>query len=567
MSRNTKAATFGALVLIFALLVPGCGPATTPAPAVDEVTQSVDEEGATATEQVVLTATSEPEATEKPTEDVFRLAVAYGEPSPDPHITAGSWTGDFLVSCAYQSLVRMEGTPRKPEMLLAESYEKRDDLTEWTFHLREDAVFHDGTPVTAEDVRYSWARVMTLKQGYAYLWLPFADADSAKVIDDYTISFELNGPFADFLTSLSSLPIVNSDLVRSHQEEGDYGDEGDYGQAWMAEGQDAGSGPYIWEDYEPGTQHVFQAVEDYWFGWPNPKHMDTVIVKVIPELGTQKLALTKGEIDWAGDLSVEDYKELLDTPGVEPVQRLPNVRFVLFMNNQQGPTSDVNVRKAIAYSFDYDAMLDTVIGEKCVGLFPGTLEGTMPLEMPEYDIEKAKEYLAESPWPDGGFEVTFNYLHESPEDLNASLILKEGLDKLNIKLNLVPTPWTECLAMCQEAETAPMIQSSDQSPEWTMWMTLDSKFNSAHWGSFTLCTYYRNEEVDRLIKAAAGEPDEEKRKEMYAEIQRLVADDMPYLSLYDKAYRQAHVEGLKGVDLGRGLRPYPHIIEKLYYED
>ena len=164
-----------------------------------EVTKVVEEVVTQVVEkEVVVTATPEPEA-----EDIFRIAIAFDTWSADPAIvTNGSWTGEFMARSSYDTLGVMRGYPYVPQLVLAESYAVNDDYTEWTFVLREDAVFHDGSPVTAADVKYSWDRIHALGTDVSSVWAGVADMDSLEVVDERTVRFTLNGPFANFIATL-----------------------------------------------------------------------------------------------------------------------------------------------------------------------------------------------------------------------------------------------------------------------------------------------------------------------------------------------------------------------------
>ncbi len=486
-------------------------------------------------------------------EDVFRIALMWDTWTLDPAHGYGSWAADLMMRMSYDTLVSMRGYPYQPEMRLAESYEVNDDYTEWTFKLREDAVFHDGSPVTAEDVEYTWKRNFAVGSELMGFWADVADADSVSVLDEHTVRFELRSPFADFLSTLPWFYIVNADVVSEHV------DADDYGQAWLAENE-AGSGPFVLESYEPNNQHVFAAVPDYWHGWPNPDHMDKIIIKIMPASSTQKLSLQKGDIDWAGDLDYEDFLSLEDEPGIVTNVRGENV-YLLHMNNQQGPTSDPNVRKAIAHAFNYDALLEGVIGEKPQGLVGPNVPGFLPQDMPQYDLEKAREYLAQSPWPDGGFEITFRYLADYTPDELCGLLLKEGLEQLGITVELVPTEWTLYFELCQSPETATMLSIEFPEP-YSISQVLDERYNSTNWGSVTGCSFYKNEEVDRLLQALKAEPD----TEAIATIQKLVLEDMPQLVTFIYGYKEAYSDRLQGLGESHPY-PYPPHPEDLYFSD
>jgi peptide/nickel transport system substrate-binding protein len=536
-------------IIVVSLLVACAGQPKT-ATTVPEATQATSAPEVETTEQAAPVG-----------ENIFRISLTWDTSSLDPAFAYGSWAGDLMMRMTYDTLVRMRGQPWQPEMLLAEKYEVNDDYTIWTFHLRKDAVFHDGTPVTAADIQWSWERIFNLGSSLISYWGDSADADSVVVVDDQTVQFKLKAPFADFLATMPWFYIINSKLAKSHAEAGDFGDEKDYAQAWLATNE-AGSGPYFVESFEPNNQHTFAAVKDYWFGWRNSSHMDKIIIKIMPSSSTQKLSLVKGDLEWAGDLEPEDFLSLKDQSGITTNLR-GNGYYILQMNNQKGATADPNVRKAIAYAFDYDSMLETVIAEKATGLFAPEVVGYIPLDMPVYDLEKAKEYLAKSSYSNGGFEITFNYMADVKYDQTAALLVKEGLEKLNmgIKVTLVPTEWTQYFELCRTPETAPNMQSIELSTMYSISQMLDERYNSKNWGSVTGCSFYKNEEVDKMLASLKENPDET----VTENVQKIVNDDMPMMMVYVYGYKEAFTSKLKGLDEVYPY-PYPPFPQDLYYE-
>ena len=235
--------------------------------------------------------------------------------------------------------------------------------------------------------------------------------------------------------------------------------------------------------------------------------------------------------------------------------------YLMHMNNLEGPTSDPNVRKAIAYAFNYDAMLETVVGEKAQGLFAPDVPGFVPLDMPDYDLEKAKEYLAQSAYPDGGFELTFAALADYKPEETIGLLLQEGLGELNITVKVVPTEWTQYYELCRTPESAPDILSIELPTGFSMRYSLNDRYNSANWGSVNGCSFYKNEEVDRLLAAINAEPDDE----AIAEIQRLVFEDTPQLLLHVYGMKQAYPDNIQGLGNENHPFPYPPFPQDIYY--
>ena len=146
----------------------------------------------------------------------------------------------------YDGLYRWEDNPPKLEPWLAESHTVSPDGLTYTFKLRRGAKFHDGTEITAEDVRGSAERILAIKKGAAALLSTMIAPGAAKAVDRYTVQFTLTKPAAIFLAVVPEIHVVNMALVKKHEK------DGDWGQAWLTNNE-AGSGSYVLDRYDPAT--------------------------------------------------------------------------------------------------------------------------------------------------------------------------------------------------------------------------------------------------------------------------------------------------------------------------
>ena len=547
------------VLVVLGMLVAACG-APTPPPAESPTTAPPAGEMPSVA----------PPATEVPTGPVVAtVGIGYEIASIDPATVWFDSPERASLHALYDGLIVLRGDPPQADPLLAERWESSDDLTEWTFYLSQEAVFHDGSPVTAEAVKWSWDRMMALQSGKSYIWAGVADADSLSVVDDYTVSFALNKPYVPFLDTLVYLKILNPAVLREHEEAGDFGEEGDYGQAWLID-HEAGSGPFTIERWEPGVEYVHTAVSDYWHGWPNGKHVDTFIMKVIREMKSRLLALQAGEVDHivVPDATPEFYALEAD-PNIV-VKNVPGYgMWMIMMNNQRGPTADVDVRKSIAYAFDYEGFVPSVGGGFLAeSPLPRGSTYFAPQDMPTFDLERAREYLAQSEWPDGGFELNIVYLGTLPLEEQAALVLAEGLGELNINLNLVPKTWSEMTEMCGSVDTAPDLwvgYNSGEIPDPDNF--LSANYNSANWGGWPTCHYYKNEQVEELLDEGASEGDPEAREDIYAQVQELVAADQPVIWFAQGGVPVAWNVRFRGTDTSLGpAEPFYPLPSDIYIE-
>lgn len=439
----------------------------------------------------------------------------------------------------YDALFIYRGADMEPN--LVDSWEVNDDATVWTLKLKDYAVFHDGSPVTADAVVYSFNRMLEIGGPPTYRWADIADENSAKALDDYTVEFTLTKPFAPFLGTLTQVYVVNPAIVEEHR-----GD--DFGQSYLKE-HEAGSGPFVQGRWEIGNVYEFIAVDDYWGGWRGDDHLDGFLWIITRDDRSRVNKLLAGEAHIADNVAGTDVGLVEDANGYHIEEAQGFLVNTLKMNNQGEYTSDPNLRKAIAYAMNY-ASLPEVQPQPITllkGPMPGNFVGAVELDVPTYDLEKAREYLAKTPWPDGGITLDYVYVTDfAPEEI-PGLLLLEGLAELNITLNMVPMLWPDMVASCGSPDTGPDIINIYTLPAYLdPDAALYNQYHSAQWGSFNSCNFYKNDEVDSLLDAARVEPDQDKRMEMYARIQEILVEDQPSVWMYTEDQLLGFDDSVKG---------------------
>ncbi len=289
---------------------------------------------------------------------------------------------------------------------LAESWEISDDGLEYTFHLRQGVKFHNGNDFTAEDVAYTFHRLLTVEGGVNTEFIDqIKGADEllagetdtlegVEVVDDYTIKVTLKEPFAGFLASISS-PGVSIYDSEATEAAGD--------QFGMDPAVTVGTGPFEFTSWSFNNQLVLTRNEDYWNG---ASELPGVVIKIIPDTETQSMMFESGELDILDlDYAADSVDRFTETYPDQIVQG-PRVGIVYFtMNFNQEPFQDVRVRKAVQMSIDRQAILDALYGGRGQveqGIFPHGLIGFNPdQEEIKYDPEAAKALLAEAGYANG----------------------------------------------------------------------------------------------------------------------------------------------------------------------
>ena len=283
----------------------------------------------------------------------------------------------------YETLVTYKGnnTLTFYPCLATEWTVSNDSLT-WTFNLRENVKFSNGNDFTAEDVKYSFDRVLTMaapESGVDWILSQCMDTNSTTVIDDYTIQIKLTQAYGGFLALLpfTVAAIVDKDYVEAHG-----GVVAGVENEWMKLNP-MGTGPYMLDHWTRATELVLNKNPNYWGGWEG-KHVDKVVLKYADEAATRILALKNGDADmvyipYANLNDVKDEKGVV----VHPFDSYDIIMCVIntkASNNQY--LADGQVRKALSYAFDYDTAIETAYNG-----FASRLAGAIPKGMPFYDTQ------------------------------------------------------------------------------------------------------------------------------------------------------------------------------------
>lgn len=464
-------------------------------------------------------------------------------PVLDPHVRY-DWSTRMMQQALYDALAKYTGNPARIEPWLAERWESSPDAKVWTFHLVKNARFHNGDPVDAEAVRYSFERGLKLNKGVAWMLKDFLEPAGIQVLDPYTVRFTLKQGYAPFLGWVPWWYIVNPKEVKAHEV------DGDYGQKWLTE-HSAGSGPYKQKRWEQNVLHELVANDAYWKGWPmgEAKRPAGIVYRIIREPAAQKAALARGEADIVEGLTPEDFDQLKKAKGTVVEDHPGMTTFGIKFNTQHGPTKDINLRKAIAYAMDYESMLKIYNGAAVLETspFPQGMRGHIDVPgRPTQDLAKAREYLAKSAHPQGGIELDYYHVAGLEEARRIGLVLLLNLQKLNIKVNVIAEQWPNMVARGAKAETAPHMTSVYVTPISTDPDAVAYQYHRNAWGQYFAMSHYDNPKVDALIDKARALGKWEERAPLYAQIQQQIMADQPEVFGMIQNRRWARRDYLKG---------------------
>ncbi len=445
--------------------------------------------------------------------------------------TGENYSIDAALRTLYDSLFMARGNDILPH--LVSSYQGNEDASVWDFELVQNATFHDdGSSVNADAVVYTFNRMMEIGGPPTYRWEGIVD--SVEATGEYSVRFTLGQSFAPFPQTLSQLFIVNPATVEANR-----GD--DFGASYLRT-TSAGSGPFTQGRWEIGNLYEFHGVDDYWGGRPE-NGIEGFIWIIQREGSTQVNSLLAGETHVADTIDFSDIDRLNESPDhyveVNPSFFTNTLKF----NNNQGPTADVNVRRAIAHAMNYDILPDVLDNDIVIlpgpqpANFPGHVEG---LDIPTFDLEKAKEYLAASDyadeWEAGTLELDYVYVTALAMEEVPGLLLQSNLAEIGVTMNMVPMLWPDMVASCGQPETGPDIINIYTSPRYgDPDAFYYNQYHSANWGSFFSCNFYSNPRVNELLLGARAESDWNNRLDMYAEVQEILVDEAVGAWMYTEA--------------------------------
>jgi peptide/nickel transport system substrate-binding protein len=341
----------------------------------------------------------------------------------DPADTLGVISPFMVLYALHDAMVKpMPEKLQSPS--LAESWSTSKDNLTHDFVIRDGVHFHDGEPVTAEDVKFSFERY----RGAAHALMK-ANVASIEAVDARHIRFHMKNPWPDFLTFYSSASGAGWIVPKKYTEK--VGD-----QAFKQ--HPIGAGPYKFVSFTPGVELVLEAFDGYWRKKPAVKH---IVMKVIPDESTRLAALKRGEVDIAYSIRGELAQELQKTPGLKLDPVVLQAPFWVYFPDQwdaKSPWHDVRVRQAANLAIDREGMSKALFLGYCKvtdSVIPYTFEYYWQPPKAVYDPEKAKQLMAAAGHA-GGFDAGLYYVDSSYANVGEVAI--NNLAAIGINLRLQP---------------------------------------------------------------------------------------------------------------------------------
>ena len=449
-----------------------------------------------------------------------------GTPDLDPAIAT---TGSSCIAMAnmYDTLVYPGKDGVEPRV--AESWENSEDGLTYTFHLKKGIKFHDGSELTASDVVFSMNRLLAIGEGYAYL---FTDSvESAEATDDYTVVFHLKKTFGPFVSALVRLLIVNEDLVMANKQDGPYGEFGDYGKAWLVT-NDAGSGAYMAKELVQQDYFLAEKFDDWFVGWNNQYAPAGFKMMAITEASTVRTMVANKELDITDQWqSAETLAALEKMDGVSIGEYSTYLEYNMYYNTQIEPMDDINFRRAISCLIDYDTICESVFihSVKATGPVPATVQGHVDTTVFEYNLDKAKEYLAASKYANNYGDYTIEILCNSDvADLEKiALMIQSAASQIGLNIEISKAPWVSIIDRMGSVETTPhMIAINSGLSYDEAGAYLESRYHSKTMGTWEQGEWLGDTKLDGMIEDALATVDKTERFAKYGEIQTYIVDEL-----------------------------------------
>ena len=433
---------------------------------------------------------------------------------------------------------------------LAESWDISDDGLEYTFHLRQGVKFHNGNDFTAEDVAYTFHRLLTVEGGVNTEFIDqIKGADEllagetdtlegVEVVDDYTIKVTLKEPFAGFLASISS-PGVSIYDSEATEAAGD--------QFGMDPAVTVGTGPFEFASWSFNNQLVLTRNEDYWKG---ASELPGVVIKIIPDTETQSMMFESGELDILDlDYAADSVDRFTETYPDQIVQG-PRVGIVYFtMNFNKEPFQDVRVRKAVQMSIDRQAILDALYGGRGQveqGIFPHGLIGFNPdQEEIKYDPEAAKALLAEAGYADG-FDMEIAADSSASDTMTMALeIVSDQLAEVGINAEIKNYDESTWLETRKSGELGSFMStwSADYNDPDNFIYTF---FGNEEKTKIRSINYPDTEVMNRVAKARTIVNEDERLAEYKALEEKIVHEDAAWVPMFSRLHLFAVSKRVEG---------------------
>jgi peptide/nickel transport system substrate-binding protein len=458
---------------------------------------------------------------------------------------ADSYSNEIVaMNNMYEQLTRYNPQTKQVDPLLATKWSTSPDGLTWTFTIRTGVQFHDGKTMTADDVKASIDRTMQINGGAAYIWSPVKSID---VTSPDTVVFNLKYPSPmDLIASADYAAYIYDTKAAGGQDL----------KKWFEKGNEAGTGPYELDSWNPGqeTELRLKAFPDYWGGWSGP-HYTRYTFSVTPEATTAAQLLRSGQVSIVERMTPQLWQTFQGQTGFRTTDSPSWQTLLAMLNTSYGPLSDERVRQAVASAINYDGMIAALHGgaEQISGYVPPGLWGHFDdLSNPTYSQSDAAHLLQQAGYGPGGkpMNLTLTYTQGDADEQLVGQLIKSDLAKLNVNVDVRGLQWTTQWGKAKSSNPAERQDIllfywwPDYADPYSWFINL---FHTEDKPFFNL-TYYSNPKLDGMIDSAESlaATDRPKAIDTYKQMQNLLLQAMPAVSLYTQVYQKAMQSSVGG---------------------
>ena len=485
----------------------------------------------------------------------------------NPVLTAES-VGGTLVEYIFESLITVDAASKVvPQLAL--DYDVSPDQLTWTFTLREDVTWHDGAPFTAQDVKFTFDSMLhpmytgPYRGNFAGLrgvqemdgelaaiaaqaqeeeispeeaadlqierYSQWLELDAVFTPDPYTVVLQLDEPFAPFLLYCGGIGILPQHLLEDSQ--GAAMEEHPFNR------EPVGTGRFRFKEWQAG-EYISLTRNDAWWGSPGP-YVDEIVIKVIPDWNVLEIALETGELD-LGVVQHENAQRIEEQEHLS-LHEYPRFTYTFMGLNMNNPLfQDKAVRQAMAYAIDQQAMVDEIFAGRgtvaSTHASPARWDYNPDVRTYPHDPDKARQILTDAGWEwsedDGwmrdGEKLAFTlYTHQQQQREAAVVVIQEDLNQIGIDVEVQILDWPTFVGQVligRQFDAAVVAWNLGPDPDsYSIWHT--------HGGMYNFIGY-SDSRVDAILEEARRVLDQERRLELYQELQEILAEEQPYVFLF-----------------------------------
>ncbi|OBG93003.1 ABC transporter substrate-binding protein, partial [Mycobacterium sp. E136] len=437
------------------------------------------------------------------------VAAIAGEPDQlDPHKTSAYFSFEVLEN-VFDTLVEPDAN-LEMRPALAESWEVSPDQLSWTFHLRPGVTFHDGSPFTADDVVFSYRRIIDEQLANAD---KFSAVTDVRAVDPMTVVIDVKHPTPNLLTNIGGfkgMAIVQRRNVESGQ----------------IATHPVGTGPFAFRSQKSGDSITLTANPSYWGGEPK---VAGVTFRFISEPSTALSALQAGEIDWTDSIPTQRAAQLRDDDSLHLAVTASNDYWYLALNEAHKPWDDVRARQAVAYGIDRAAIVQATSYGTAAANQLAIPEGNpwyTAYDRYRYDTDAARRLFDEAGV--GNVDLDMLVTSDYPETVTAAQVIADNLAPLGITVNIRTVDFATWLDEQNSGHFDMLMMGwlGNIDPD-------DFYYAQHHTNGTSNAQKFSNPEVDRLLDAGRVETNRQARFDDYRRAATIIADEVSYIYLYN----------------------------------